>query len=50
MVEGDPPVVAPVIGPIPPKRGGIHPTYGVYIGGADLDQEYKTKGTKTTYT
>ena len=21
----------------PPRRGGIHPTYGVFIGGAPLD-------------
>ena len=30
--------------PIPPKRGGIHPTYGVFIGGGDLDAEYKLTG------
>ena len=26
---------------IPPRRGGIHPTYGKFIGGAKLTDEYK---------
>jgi hypothetical protein len=26
----------------PSKRGGIHPTYGTFLGGAMLDHEYKT--------
>ena len=30
--------------PVPPKRGGIHPTYGVFISGGDLDNEYKLTG------
>ena len=25
----------------PPKRGGVHPIYGNYLGGAKLDDEYK---------
>ena len=37
--------------PVPPKRGGIHPTYGIFIGGGDLsggdlDDEYKLTGLK----
>ena len=36
--------------PVPPKRGGIHPTYGVFIVGGDLDDEYKLTGPlKTNY-
>jgi hypothetical protein len=27
--------------PIAPKRGGIHPVYGLYIGGSALDLTYK---------
>jgi len=27
--------------PIPPKRGGIHPTYGKFIGGARLNDAYE---------
>ena len=26
---------------VPPKRGGIDPIYGTYLGGASLDDEYK---------
>ena len=26
---------------VPPRRGGIHPTYGKFIGGAKLNNEYK---------
>ena len=26
---------------VPPKRGGIHPVYGLYIGGSALDDSYK---------
>jgi hypothetical protein len=29
---------------LPPKRGGIHPFYGTFLGGATLDDEYKTTG------
>ena len=29
-----------------PRRGGIHPTYGIYIGGGELDDEYKLTGTR----
>ena len=25
----------------PPKRGGVHPVYGLYIGGSPLDENYK---------
>ena len=32
--------------PTPPKRGGIHPTYGIFIGGGELDDEYKLTGTR----
>jgi hypothetical protein len=28
------------IGAIVPKRGGIHPTYGLYIGGSKLNDTY----------
>lgn len=28
----------------PPRRGGEHPTYGIYIGGSELDNEYKLVG------
>ena len=31
---------------VPPKRGGIHPTYGVYIGGSELDENYRLAGTR----
>ena len=27
--------------PIPPKRGGIHPLYELYLGGSPLDSDYK---------
>ena len=37
-----PPVVAPA-----PKRGGIHPVYGLYIAGSGLDQDYKPKERNT---
>lgn len=30
----------------PPRRGGQHPTYGVFIGGAELDNRYKLIGTR----
>jgi hypothetical protein len=26
---------------VAPKRGGLHPTYGMFIGGAKLTDEYK---------
>lgn len=32
--------------PTPPKRGGIHPTYGIFIGGGDLNDEYRLIGTR----
>jgi hypothetical protein len=25
----------------PPKRGGVHPIYGIFLGGAKLDDDYK---------
>ena len=31
---------------IPPKRGGIHPIYGVFIGGGELDENYRLSGTR----
>jgi hypothetical protein len=31
----------PIAGPTPPKRGGIHSSYGVFIGGAKLGEDYK---------
>ena len=45
-------IVAPVAAPVPtatvpPKRGGIHPTYGVYLGGTALDNDYKLTSTIT---
>ena len=27
----------------PPKRGGLHPTYGDYVGGSLLDDDYGQK-------
>ena len=27
-----------------PKRGGVHPVYGLFIGGTDLDNAYKAEG------
>ena len=30
----------PAAYPIPPKRGGFHPTYGDYIGGSKLGDDY----------
>ena len=30
----------------PPKRGGEHPTYGIFIGGSFLDNQYKLTGTR----
>jgi hypothetical protein len=34
----------------PPKRGGIHPIYGKFIGGAKLDDEYKlVQGNNSLY-
>ena len=36
-----PPLLPP---PIPPKRGGIHPQFGRFIGGAKLNDRYETVG------
>ena len=30
----------------PPRRGGEHPTYGIFIGGSDLDDQYKLTGAR----
>ena len=30
----------------PPRRGGNHPTYGVFLGGAPLDNNYRLTGTR----
>ena len=30
--------------PVPPKRGGIHSTYGKFIGGSKLNDSYQTVG------
>jgi hypothetical protein len=44
MVGTPPPVVAPAAPVVvPPKRGGIHPVYGLYIGGSPLGDDYKPK-------
>ena len=37
----DPPPPPP---PIPPKRGGIHPQFGRFIGGSKLNDAYETVG------
>ena len=29
---------------VPPRRGGNHPTYGVFLGGAPLDDNYCLTG------
>ena len=31
---------------VPPRCGGVHPTYGVYIGGSELDENYHLTGTR----
>ena len=31
---------------VPPKRCGEHPIYGIYIGGSDLDDDYKLVGNR----
>ena len=31
---------------IPPKRGGVHPIYGVFIGGGKLDENYRLSGSR----
>ena len=28
----------------PPRRGGVHPIYGIFLGGGELDDEYKLTG------
>jgi hypothetical protein len=48
-------IVAPVAAPVPtatallvpPKCGGIHATYGVYLGGTALDNDYRLTSTIT---
>lgn len=30
----------------PPRRGGEHPIYGIFIGGSALDDEYRLIGTR----
>ena len=42
MSKVDPPPPPPP--PIPPKRGGIHPQFGRFIGGAKLNDAYETVG------
>ena len=32
--------------PISPRRGGVHPIYGVFIGGGELDDTYRLTGTR----
>ena len=32
--------------PQPPRRGGDHSTYGIFLGGSDLNDEYKLLGTR----
>ena len=39
MSETDPPPA-----PVPPKRGGLHPEFGRFIGGAKLNDSYETVG------
>ena len=49
MVGTPQPVVAPAA-VVPPKRGGIHSVYGLYIGGSPLGDDYKPKKeTRVTY-
>ena len=31
---------------IPPRKGGVHPIYGVFIGGGELDENYCLTGTR----
>ena len=35
--------------PVAPKRGGIHSTYGIYIGGSNLDDNYKLLPSRSLY-
>jgi hypothetical protein len=63
MSEPRPPLPPPPITPksatasvfkddllVPPKRGGIDPIYGVYLGGASLDNNYtQTTDIRMTY-
>ena len=30
----------------PPRRGGEHPFYGLFIGGSELDNQYKLTGSR----
>jgi hypothetical protein len=39
MSETEPPTA-----PVPPKRGGLHPKFGRFIGGAKLNDLYETIG------
>ena len=29
-----------------PRRGGKHPIYGIFVGGSDLDDNYRLTGTR----
>ena len=31
---------------VPPRRGGENPTYGIYIGGSFLDDQYRLAGNR----
>ena len=47
--EGETGGIQPPLPAVPvPKRGGIHPTHGVYIGGSALDGSYK-QTSRVTY-
>ena len=34
---------------VPPQRGGIHTTYGIFIGGAQLDDTYHLLPNRSAY-
>ena len=35
--------------PIAPRRGGIHPNFGAYVGGASLDDAYRLTDTDSYF-
>ena len=35
--------------PTPPKRGGIHKTFGIYVGGGPLNDKYELEDPITAY-
>ena len=44
-----PPVAPTVVASTGPRRGGIHPTYGIYIGGSPLADDYTQVDPRTSF-